>query len=126
MDEHLRVLFPPSLVKLALVLLISVCIAYSVQQTFCSPLKSIPGPALAKFTNLWQAVLYYRGKQASVIRHLHDRHGPVVRLGPHHISVNDRSLIKTIYSLRGNYIKSEWYQATDDHTPVLFSTRDEE
>lgn len=91
--------------ELVLALLVSLCITYALQQTIWSPLNSVPGPVLAKFTNLWQSSIYYQGKQATVIRQLHDRYGPAVRLGPKHVSLNDPSLITTVYSKKGDYIK---------------------
>ena len=91
--------------QLALAFSICLCAVYGARQTICSPLNSVPGPFAAKFTNLWQAFLYYRGKQYSTVRELHDRYGAAVRLGPKHVSLNDSSLIKKIYSLKGDYIK---------------------
>lgn len=91
--------------ELAVALLASLGAAYIVQQTALSPLKSIPGPFGARFSNLWQLFVYYQGNQAHVFRHLHDRHGPVVRIGPKHVSLNQPGLIKTVYSTRGDYVK---------------------
>lgn len=95
-----------NLLELAVTLTFSICIACVIKKTICSPLKCVPGPALAKLTNLYQLAVYYQGRQASVIRHLHNRYGAAVRIGPKHVSLNDPSLIKTVYSLKGNYIKA--------------------
>ncbi|KAL8867614.1 MAG: hypothetical protein Q9174_005548 [Haloplaca sp. 1 TL-2023] len=115
-----------SYLQIALAFLICLCFAYGARQTICSPLNSLPGPCAAKFTNLWQAFTYFRGKQYSTIRELHDRYGPAVRLGPKHVSLNDPSLIKKIYSLKGDYIKTKRYQAADSLTPTMFSTANEQ
>ncbi|KAL8662828.1 MAG: hypothetical protein Q9168_008194 [Polycauliona sp. 1 TL-2023] len=118
--------------ELAVAILVSLCGAYILQQTALSPLKSIPGPFFARFSNLWQLVVYYQGKQAQVLRRLHDRHGPVVRIGPKHVSLNQPSLIKTVYSMTGDYVKSIRYAAADSRSPdgqnvpLQFSTRDED
>ncbi|KAL8734219.1 MAG: hypothetical protein Q9166_001705 [cf. Caloplaca sp. 2 TL-2023] len=119
--------------ELAVALMLSLCTAYVVQQTILSPLKSIPGPFLARLSNFWQLFfVYYHGKQASVLRRLHDRYGPVVRVGPKHVILNNPSLIKTVYSLRGDYVKSERYPAAGSRSPdgrnvpIQFSEIDEE
>ncbi len=74
--------------ELAVALLASLCAVYVIQQTVWSPLKAIPGPLLAKFSNLWQVYVYYFGKQADILRHVHNQYGPVVRVGPKHVSLN--------------------------------------
>ncbi|KAL8738446.1 MAG: hypothetical protein Q9181_000760 [Wetmoreana brouardii] len=117
--------------ELVVILILSLFVTYGLQQTILSPLKSVPGPTLAKFTNLWQSFLHHQGKQASVTRQLHDCYGPAVRLGPKHVSLNDPSLIKTVYSLKGDFTKSDRYKAADTKSadghniPVIFSAQDE-
>jgi hypothetical protein len=62
-----------------------------------SPLKKIPGPFLAKFSNIWRFLNHYGQTHIETQRALHKKHGDVVRLGPTTVSVSDTSLIKTIY-----------------------------
>ncbi|KNG49034.1 cytochrome p450 [Stemphylium lycopersici] len=71
-----------------------------------SPLKSIPGPFLAKFSNAWRFLNHYGQTHIETQRKLHEQHGDVVRLGPNTVSVSDASLIKTIYNIRGTYLKN--------------------
>jgi len=62
---------------------------YDVWSYFRSPLKNIPGPFLAKLTNLWRLVLV-SGRQSSLtLRELHNRHGSIVRIGPNVLSLAD-------------------------------------
>lgn len=70
-----------------------------------SPLKDIPGPFLAKLTNLWRLVDHCKATQISTQRKLHDELGPAVRIGPNVVSLSDPTLLKTVYSTRGEYIK---------------------
>lgn len=70
-----------------------------------SPLKDIPGPVLAKFTNLWRLIDHYNATQISTQRRLHEELGPAVRIGPNTVSLSDPALLKTVYSTRGEYIK---------------------
>lgn len=70
-----------------------------------SPLQDIPGPVLAKFTNMWRLIDHYNATQISTQRRLHEELGPAVRIGPNVVSLSDPKLLKTVYSTRGEYIK---------------------
>ncbi|KAF2124477.1 cytochrome P450 [Dothidotthia symphoricarpi CBS 119687] len=96
-----------------------------------SPLKKIPGPFLAKFSDIWRLVNHYGQTHIETQKKLHEKHGDVVRLGPNTVSIADPNLIKTIYSTRGTFPKSEYYSVNDalqnGHLiQNLFSTRDNE
>lgn len=72
---------------------------------FNSPLRNVPGPFLAKFTNLWRLVDVYGGRTELTHQLLHQRYGHAVRIGPNIVSLNDPKLIPVIYSLKGEYLK---------------------
>jgi len=96
-----------------------------------SPLKSIPGPFLAKFSDIWRFLNHYGQTHIETQRKLHEQHGDIVRLGPNTVSVADASLIKTIYNTRGTYLKSDYYSINDalqDGHLIqnIFSTRSNE
>ncbi|KAH8659369.1 cytochrome P450 [Tricladium varicosporioides] len=96
-----------------------------------SPLKSIPGPFVAKFTNLWRFFDTYGGRTELTQYILHERFGPFVRLGPNIISLSDPALLRTIYNARGDYLKSEFYAGNDAKMGTMiienvFSTRSNE
>jgi hypothetical protein len=74
-----------------------------------SPLKTIPGPFLAKFSDIWRFLNHYGQTHIETQRRLHEQHGDIVRLGPNTVSVADASLIKTIYNTRGTYLKVSMY-----------------
>ncbi|GIK05242.1 hypothetical protein Aspvir_009346 [Aspergillus viridinutans] len=66
-------------------------------------LRQLNGPWIARFTNLWQAIHIVKGDLPEVVLELHKRHGPLVRVGPNHVSVADPAEIKNIYRLpKGN------------------------
>ena len=71
-----------------------------------SPIRSVPGPFMAKLTNLWKVYMCYRGQHISSLRHLHRIYGPAVRVGPNRISLADSCLINTVYSTKGNFVKA--------------------
>lgn len=70
-----------------------------------SPLKKIPGPFLAKFSNFWRFLNHYGQTHIETQKKLHEKYGDVVRLGPTTVSIADPSLIKTIYNTRGTFLK---------------------
>ncbi len=51
-----------------------------------SPLRHIPGPWLAKLSNWWLVVLQFAGRRTFYVHALHQRYGPVVRIGPNALS----------------------------------------
>ncbi|KAF2029515.1 cytochrome P450 [Setomelanomma holmii] len=96
-----------------------------------SPLKQIPGPFLAKFSNIWRFLNHYGQTHIETQKKLHDKYGDVVRLGPTTVSLADTSLIKTIYNARGTFVKSDYYSVNDalqDGHIIqnIFSTRSNE
>lgn len=70
-----------------------------------SPLKKIPGPFLAKFSNIWRFYNHYGQTHIETQKSLHKKYGDVVRLGPNTVSIADADLLKTIYSTRGTFLK---------------------
>lgn len=70
-----------------------------------SPLKKLPGPFLAKFSNVWRLYNHYSQTHIETQKALHKKYGDVVRLGPGTVSIADAGLLKTIYSTRGTFLK---------------------
>ncbi|KAF2465305.1 cytochrome P450 [Lindgomyces ingoldianus] len=112
---------------LGLILLLIQCVfAY-----LSSPLRTLPGPFLAKFSDVWRLLNHYNRQHIKTQQKLHEKYGNVVRIGPNAVSLSDVSLVKTIYSTRGTYLKSDYYSVNDalqnGHIiPNLFSTRSNE
>ncbi|KAF9889689.1 hypothetical protein FE257_006995 [Aspergillus nanangensis] len=67
---------------------------------FLSPLAKFPGPRLAAATGLYE--LYFQlikgGKFTWEIQRLHQRYGPVVRIKPFELHVQDADFYDTLYS----------------------------
>ena len=119
-------------------------LAYYIICYLSSPLKDIPGPFLARFTNLWRLYDYYHSVPLDTQKMLHAQYGTAVRLGPNMVSLNDPSLIPIIYNARGTFHKvcflimhypvvltlqqSDFYSASDalvhgHRVEHIFSTR---
>lgn len=80
-------------------------VAYYLISYLVSPLKDIPGPFLAKFTNAWRVYDYYHLISPETQKKLHAKHGAAVRLGPSLVALNDPDLIPVIYNSRGTFRK---------------------
>lgn len=89
--------------------LIFILYKYVVHPAFVSPLSKIPN---AHFTvpilPLWMWWKRWKGTENRTIHSLHQRHGPVVRVGPNELSVNSIDGLRTIYI--GGFEKTDWYR----------------
>ncbi|KAF6810906.1 benzoate 4-monooxygenase cytochrome p450 [Colletotrichum plurivorum] len=70
-----------------------------------SPLKKFPGPPLAAWTNLWRLQLVRTGSYHIKVKELHEKYGPVVRIGPNTLDLDLPGLIKTLYGTDGKWKK---------------------
>lgn len=74
-----------------------------------SPLRSVPGPFWTRLTKLWY---FNRVRNAHFEREnirLHQKYGPIVRIGPDHYSISDPAAVKTVYGTGSKFVKSAWY-----------------
>lgn len=44
---------------------------------------------------------------------LHEQYGPLVRVGPNHVSISDASCIPVLYGINNKFWKSDFYAAFD-------------
>ena len=87
-------------------LAVTAVLAYYIISYLTSPLKDIPGPFLAKFTNFWRVYDYCHFISSKTQKKLHAKHGLAVRLGPNLVALNDPDLIPIIYNARGTFRKA--------------------
>ena len=66
-------------------------------------LRHIPGPDLAKISNLFLHVICYLGIEGRVLRNYHLKYGKVVRVGPNSVSISDADAIREIYVSKGGF-----------------------
>jgi hypothetical protein len=86
-------------------LLLSVYLLRLITNRFKSGLRDIPGPTLAKYTRLWKLYSVWKGDHHTTEISLHRKYGPLVRIGPNHISVGDPASIPIIYGLNQGFTK---------------------
>ncbi|KAF2218922.1 cytochrome P450 [Elsinoe ampelina] len=102
--------------------------------TFLSPLRHIPGPIFARYTNLWRLYHTWRGRPDIIHNELHEQYGSAVRIGPNCVSLSDPALIRTVFCTwkKDNmFTKSNFYSVADfpmdgKYYPTTFSVRDEQ
>ncbi|KAI0888741.1 cytochrome P450 [Annulohypoxylon maeteangense] len=101
------------LLKLAAIVgcLAGLQLLYRVFKHVTSPLRSVPGPFLARFTDLWYFRALWKAKFEVVNKELHQKYGPIIRYGPNRYSFDDVTAAKTIYSHGTQFAKSDWYEA---------------
>ncbi|EXJ66934.1 uncharacterized protein A1O5_10129 [Cladophialophora psammophila CBS 110553] len=68
-------------------------------------LSSIPGPLLASVTDLWRFSVTQSGGFSQTLKELHDKYGPLVRIGPNTVSVADPAAVPVIHSMHGEFKK---------------------
>ncbi|KAK4690313.1 hypothetical protein P7C71_g6448, partial [Lecanoromycetidae sp. Uapishka_2] len=86
-------------------------ILYTIYQAYATPLRSVPGPFLAKFTRLWLAKAIASRKFDQINIELHRKYGPVVRIAPNEYSIDDPDAANIIYRSRDQLLKSPRYSA---------------
>ncbi|KAK5455820.1 hypothetical protein LTS15_005137 [Exophiala xenobiotica] len=127
----------PSLIQFAaqwkwvsLVLGSSVLLAFFVQRKYQTGLRDIPGPFLASILPFDRVFTSLSGKQFLAHIKYHEKYGPLVRVGPNHVSFSDANVITQIYGITTKFYKSDFYTLFDvkgaaGNIPTVFSIRDE-
>jgi len=86
-------------------LLPSLVVIYYLFQHIFDPLRSIPGPFLARFTRFWYFLEIYKGSFEVTDIELHRRYGPIVRIAPNEYSIDDVDAARTIYGHGNAFVK---------------------
>ncbi|KAI4157454.1 MAG: hypothetical protein LQ342_008264 [Letrouitia transgressa] len=75
-------------------------IGLGVYRVYFSSLARIPGPRLAALTTWYQGYydVFCRGQYVWRIKEMHTRYGPIVRINPHEIHINDPEFIDEIFA----------------------------
>ncbi|KAI1871211.1 uncharacterized protein JN550_004656 [Neoarthrinium moseri] len=98
-----------SIVLVNLFVGLAVLLSISVISETVSPLRRYQGPFFAKWTNIWRLYLVRTGSYHVEVKKLHDKYGPVVRIGPNLLDLDLPELIKTLYNTDGKWRKTEFY-----------------
>lgn len=91
----------------------------------------VPGPFLASLTNIVRLRWVWSRRAHEIHIELHQKYGPLVRIGPDVVSVADPAEITNIYGFTGTFIKSDFYPVLQPFAkgapmPGLFNTPNED
>ncbi|KAI1656562.1 putative cytochrome P450 [Daldinia decipiens] len=89
-----------------------------------SPLARIPGP----WYTLWtETILKYKvvtGQRPQWVHSLHEKYGTVVRISPKEVSIQDQNAVQQIYQVKGEFLKSPFYEIFLPGIKSIFNTTD--
>ncbi|KAK4665817.1 hypothetical protein QC763_409380 [Podospora pseudopauciseta] len=88
-----------------------------------SPLARIPNAHWSvPFSRLWILRIRFTHRENKTLFAAHRRHGPIVRVGPSELSIDDVDCVRTVY--QGGFEKTSWYSVFDNYGAVcMFSAR---
>lgn len=87
-------------------------------------IQDVPGPFLAKFTNLWYLYECRLCRRFLTVHDAHAKYGKLVRVTPNQVSIADPDAIPIIYGHGTGFLKAEYYDAFVSIQRGLFNTRD--
>ncbi|KAH9213498.1 cytochrome P450 [Leptodontidium sp. 2 PMI_412] len=70
------------------------------------PFRKYPGPALARVSRIWSRRANLNGLKYMRIHQAHQKHGPIVRIGPNELSFANPAAVKDIYT-SDSFVKEE-------------------
>ncbi|KAI1396672.1 putative cytochrome P450 [Hypoxylon fuscum] len=103
---------------------ISVALLGYVYSVLSSPLAKLPGPWYTKWTETVVKYNVIKGRRPKWVHSLHERYGPIVRISPREVSVQDPSATQQMYAVKGEFLKSPWYKDLIPGLDNVFSTID--
>ena len=83
----------------------SVILSNLILKRYRNGLRQIPGPFVATFSNAWRFNVVRKEDMPWTSIRLHDKLGPLVRIGPKHVSVASPESISVIYGPSSLYRK---------------------
>lgn len=99
------------LLPLTLLLLSLTTLALLLHRALFSPLSKLPGPVHTLFSDLILMYHEFAGQRRVYVHSLHEKYGPVVRLGPNEASFTAGEALREIYQSGGSgFDKTEFYE----------------
>ena len=92
--------FPLNAVSVGLIS-VGLLATYLILSVFLDPCRSVPGPFITRFTNLWNVYHVFRGDYEVTANELHSKYGPIVRVQPGQYIVHDVATAKAMLQVSG-------------------------
>ncbi|KAF5672002.1 cytochrome P450 monooxygenase [Fusarium heterosporum] len=97
------------------------CFVGKANTALFGPLSKIPGPTTGRWTTLILKYHTLSGRRMQYLDSLFVKYGPVVRVSPTEIGINDPEAVRVIQKVSGGFKKSAWYDKTG---PGMLGMRD--
>lgn len=103
MDSFLNFLLPSivhmpeSRISLVSLSLLAVIVCHLIWTRYHGGLHKVPGPFIASLTSFWKWHIILQEDMALRSWKFHEKYGPLVRIGPDHISASSPEAIRAIY-----------------------------
>ncbi|OCT47606.1 Trichodiene oxygenase [Cladophialophora carrionii] len=92
------------------VLLATYLLSLCTYRLYFSPVSHIPGPSLAKITYWYE--FYYdvllKGQYTFKIKRLHDKYGPIIRINPHEVHIQNPDFCEVVYADDSRCKRDKW------------------
>ncbi|KAI2783193.1 putative cytochrome P450 [Daldinia loculata] len=89
-----------------------------------NPLARLPGPWYTLWTETMLKYKAITGQRPQWVHSLHEKYGAVVRISPNEVSIQDPNAVQQIYQVKGEFLKSPFYEAFLPGVNNVFSTTD--
>jgi len=96
-------------IVLAVALLVTIINEFIIYPFYTSPLANVPGPKLNAMTKWWMIYMDFTKKRTLYIHALHEKYGPVVRIGPNELSFTGEEPMRVIYGAGTSFYKPAFY-----------------
>ena len=99
----------------AILISLTYSVTLAIRRIYFSPISHFPGPKLGIATFWYQ--FYYdvvlRGQYVWKVRQLHQQYGPIVRINPYELHVDDPDFLEDIFVGPGSHKRDKWDWATN-------------
>ncbi|KAK8126551.1 uncharacterized protein PG998_002310 [Apiospora kogelbergensis] len=107
--------------------ILTIITAQLVLTRYSKGLRHVPGPFVASFSNFWKLRAVWNANMHRENIRVHEDYGPIVRIGPNHVSANDPESVRAIYGVKNVFPKTAFYPLAEaiynaKFLPTLFTT----
>ncbi|KAM0788727.1 hypothetical protein ACM66B_002819 [Microbotryomycetes sp. NB124-2] len=97
-----------------------------IARAWFGPLSRVPGPRTSGYTAWPLSLASMAGRRVMYIHELGKRYGPVIRIAPNEVAINDLQAVKQIHKVGSGFLKPSWYSLStgEDGNPGMFAMID--